>query len=127
MKIQRPRPAQVTYTETYDWVLDRRFMRGDSGRKSDGSQEIVMATYDPASKGYPFWIFSSSGSYTYLPPARWDEGGNAMEWKNPGGTDLNYSARCVFADSRTRRCSVLVKDWKGKVLLESEGTAVRRE
>src|SRR5262245_38325896 len=56
VKIKHPRPAQVTYTETYDWVLDRRFMRGDSGRKSDGSQEIVMATYDRASKGYPFWI-----------------------------------------------------------------------
>ena len=46
VRTRLPKPTVVTYTETYTWALDQRFLHGDSGRKSDGTQDLVMATYD---------------------------------------------------------------------------------
>jgi hypothetical protein len=127
LKTTHPKPSVVTYTETYDWVLDGRFLQGDTGVKSDGVRDTIIGTYDPAGDGYPFWIFSSSGAWFYLPPGSWDEPTRTFRWKNLPNMTVLFESRCVFPDARTRRWSVLVKDWKGSVLLEQEGSAVRRE
>ncbi len=126
VNIRQPTPAVVTYTETYEWALGGHFLRGDSGTKSDGTRDLVIATYDAATDGYPFWIFSSSGAWYYLEAGAWDEGSRSLTWKNPPQMNLWYLTRCVFPDDRTRHCSALVKDWKGTVLLEQETSAVRR-
>lgn len=126
LKTQQPKPSVVTFTETYAWVLERRFLHGDSGRKSDGTQDVVWGTYDEANGGYPFWIFSSTGAWIYLAPGTWDAASRTMTWKNPPNSPVSYLTRCVFPDANTRRWTVLVKDWKGKVLLEQEGSAVRK-
>jgi hypothetical protein len=34
----QPEESRVTYTEVYEWVLDRQFLRGQTGRKSDGTE-----------------------------------------------------------------------------------------
>ena len=72
VKTLQPAKPDITYTEKYEWVLDHQFLRGRTGRKSDGTEDVIYATYDPQAKGYPFWIFSSSGTYVYLPPATWN-------------------------------------------------------
>lgn len=126
VRTRLPKPTVVTYTETYGWALDQRFLHGDSGRKSDGTQDLVMATFDQPSGGYPFWIFSSSGAWVYLAPGVWDEAGRTMVWKNPPNVAVTYVTRCMFPDVRSRRCTTLVKDWKGAVLLDQEASAVRR-
>lgn len=126
VRTHQPQAAVVTYTETYDWVLGGHFLRGDSGRKSDGSQDIVFATYDAATDGYPFWIFTSSGAWFYLAPGSWDAASRSFVWKNPPQLSTSYLSRCEFPDERTRRCHSLVKDWKGTVLLDQEASAVRR-
>jgi hypothetical protein len=107
-------------------VLNRQFLRGVTGRKSDGTEDVIYGTYDAKMKGYPFWIFSSSGTYVYLAPATWDASKRTMEWKNPANSDITYSGRLIFPDENTRRWTTVVKDWKGTVLLELEGSAVRR-
>lgn len=122
----QPQASTASYQETYEWVLGRKFIRGETGRKQDGSFDIVFGTYDANADGYPFWIFSSSGSYLYLPPAEWNEREQAMDWKNPSGLDINYRSRCRFPSNDRRECYMLVKDWKGKVILEMEWTAERR-
>lgn len=126
IKTVRPQPSVVTYTETYEWVLDRRFVRGETSRKSDGTEQVSLGTYDQASGGYPFWFFYSTGAWIYLPPGFWDESTRTMEWKHAPNLALTYTTRCVHPDTRTRHCTALVKDWKGSVLLEQEGSAVRR-
>ncbi|MEO8805110.1 MAG: hypothetical protein ABI433_03455 [Burkholderiaceae bacterium] len=126
VRTRLPKPAVVTYTETYTWALDRRFLHGDSGRKSDGTQDLVMATYDQPSGGYPFWIFSSSGAWTYLAPGQWDATSRTMVWKNPPNIPITYLSRCEFPDAKSRRCSTFVKNWTGAVLLDQEASAVRR-
>lgn len=122
----QPEASTASYRETYEWVLDRKFIRGRTGRKQDGSFDIVFGTFDANAGGYPFWIFSSSGSYLYLPPATWNEREQMMEWKNPSGLDINYRSHCRFPDKDSRRCHMVVKDWKGTVILEMQWTARRR-
>ena len=122
----RPEASTANYLETYEWVLDGKFIRGKTGRKQDGSFDIVFGTYDANADGYPFWVFSSSGTYLYLPPAEWNSREQTMDWKNPSSLDINYRSRCHFPSKDRRQCHMLIKDWKGKVILEMEWTAERR-
>lgn len=121
-----PSRSEVTYTETYEWVLDKQFLRGQTDQKSDGTAEIVFATYDSEVDGYPFWVFSSSGTYTYLAPASWNSRTRTMEWKNPPNSDISYHTVLVFPGDGLREWTLIVKDWKGSVLLQQQGKAVRR-
>ena len=123
----QPKRSETIYMEVYEWVLDGQFIRGQTGRKSDGTEDVIYGTYDAQAKGYPFWIFSSSGSYVYLAPATWNARKRIMEWRSPAGWDITYRGRCNFPDENTRHCTMIQKDWKGKVLLEQEWSAVRRD
>lgn len=125
VKTLQPASPDITYTETYEWVLDHKFLHGVTGPKPDGTRDVVYATYDVQAKGYPFWIFSSSGTYLYLPPATWNRRKHVMEWKNPDKLDINYRGVCDFSDKNLRRCAMVMKDWKGTVLLEQTWTATR--
>ncbi|HYP69118.1 MAG TPA: hypothetical protein VEP67_12825 [Thiobacillaceae bacterium] len=125
-KTTQPQRSKMAYSETYEWTLDGKFIQGRTGRKADGSYDIAYGTYDKKADGYPFWIFSSSGSYTYLAPAKWYSGKQMMEWENPKDWDVAYHSRCYFPDADNRACNLIIKDWKGKVLLEMEWRAVRR-
>ena len=125
-EILRPEPLKTSYSETYEWVLDGKFVRGKTARKADGNQDIIFGTYDKQTDGFPFWIFSSSGSYLYLAPAIWHPRELTMEWKNPSGWDVNYHSSCHFPDRDNRSCGLIMKDWKGKVMLEMKWRAVRR-
>jgi len=127
VKTRQPKKPDVTYIETYEWMLGRRFLRGTTEQKSDGTEDLFVLGYDAKVKGYPFWIFSSSGTYLSQAPGTWDARKRVMEWKNPPQWDISYSGRCVFPDDDTRRCTLIMKDWRGKVLLDQEATAVRRD
>lgn len=127
VKTTRPEEAVVTYRETYEWVLGRKFLLGKTRDKSDGFEDVIYATYDEQAKGYPFWIFSSSGSHLTLPAGKWNAKKRTLEFRNPPGfgLDITYRTQVVFADNE-RRWTVIIKDLMGKVLLEQEGNAVRR-
>lgn len=126
VKSRQPKVPDITYTQTNDWVLGHRFMRGDTGRKSDKSQDVSMITYDAAARGYPLWIFSSSGAALYLAPGSWDEASRTMHWKNPPFVPVIYRLDCDYSDPNKSHCVTLVKTMVGKVLLDQESTAVRR-
>ena len=121
-----PKLADVTYTETFDWALDHWFIRGESSRKSDGSHELAIGTFDPLTNGYPFWLFSSPGSVITLGGGTWNEATRTMTWKSPAGSTNSFETRCIFATETTRRCISWVKDWKGTLLIDQDSTAVRK-
>ncbi len=122
----QPKQSEVTYTETYEWTLNHKFLRGETKHRSDGAEDVIYGSYDEQADGYPFWIFSSSGSAVYLAPAKWDANTRKMVWKNPANSDIYYTTLLTFPNDNTRRWSVMIKDWKGSVLLQQEGRAVRR-
>ncbi len=125
VKTLQPVKPDISYTEKYEWVLDHTFLHGMTGRKPDGTQDLIYATYDSQAKGSPFWVFSSSGTYIYLPPATWNKRKHMMEWKSPGEWDIIYRGQCLFPNENIRNCSMIMKDWKGNVLLEQTWTATR--
>ncbi|MCB1859166.1 MAG: DUF1579 family protein [Gammaproteobacteria bacterium] len=126
VRVLQPEPKELRYREHYDWVLNRHFIRGEAGPKPDGTRDHIYGTYDEENGGYPFWVFSSSGTYLYLPPGTWDAKRRVMEWENPAGLDINYRSHCAFPGADKRQCHLIIKDWKGRVMQEMEWTAVRR-
>jgi Protein of unknown function (DUF1579) len=126
VKTLQPQMTDQTYIETYEWMLDRKFVRAKTEGKADGTEDMVVGGYDPMTNKYPFWIFSSTGTFFYLALGSWDARSRTLEWKSPPISDVSYLGRCIFSDESTRRCNLIIKAWFGKVLLEQESTAVRR-
>ena len=119
-----PKLAPVTSTFTWAWVLDRRYLRGESSIKSDRSQEMQVLGHDAG--GYPLWVFSSSGLAFQLQRGEWNEATRTMEWKNAPTDPLLYTTRCTFETATTLRCSAQVKNLAGKVAIDTESVALRR-
>jgi hypothetical protein len=126
LTVRRPKPAVVTYMQTSAWVLDHHFVRGETAVRPDGSHEVSMFGYEPASRSYPLWIFFSSGFAAYLQRGEWDEASRTMSWKSAAADLIQFSSRCTFEGATTLRCSTQVKDGKGGLALEQESIAVRR-
>jgi hypothetical protein len=119
-----PKVAPVTSTFTWAWVLDRRYLRGESSTKSDGSHEMQVLGHDAG--GYPLWVFSSSGMAFQLPRGEWNEATRTMEWKNAATDPVLYTTRCTFETATTLRCSAQVKNLAGKLAIDTESVALRR-
>jgi len=79
LTVRRPKNLVVTYAQTGAWVLNHRYLRGESDVRPDGSQELSMFTYDPQSRTYPLWIFYSSGFVAYLQRGEWSESSRTMD------------------------------------------------
>jgi hypothetical protein len=118
-----PKLAPVTSRSTWMWILDHRYLRGESGIKSDGSQEMQVFGHDPG--GYSLWIFSSSGLAINLPRGEWNESTGTMAWKNAPADPIVYASVCTFEGAGTLRCSTQVKK-SGKVVIDVESVAARK-
>ena len=119
-----PKPAVVKSSFVWTWVLDRHFLRGESGIKSDGSQELQVFGHDAA--GYSLSIFYSSGVAVTLPRGEWNEATATMSWKNAPTDPILYTSRCTFEGAATMRCSTQVKHLSGKLMIDVESVAQRR-
>jgi hypothetical protein len=126
LTVRRPKHQSITYTQTTAWVLNHRYLRGESDVRPDGSQELSMFTYDLQSRNYPLWIFYSSGFVAYLQRGEWDESSRTMAWKSAALDPIQFTSRCTFENASRLRCSTHVKDGKGGIALEHESVALRR-
>ena len=124
----QPKPAQkITYVEKFDWVVNQRYLRSETSRKSDGSESMSVLWWDILTKTYRFAIYDSNGIAVLLPPPTWHEETQTMEWKSSSLEPLNYSGHVKFSNKDTMQWKALWKDWKGAVILDIEGTSVRRK
>jgi hypothetical protein len=125
---REPQPSgEVTYVETFEWVLDGRYLRSETSKKSDGSKSMSMFWHDSFTKNYRFVIFDTKGFAVELPPPTWSEGTQTMEWKSSILSPLSYAGYATFTDRNTIRWKSLWKDWKGTIILDLEGTSIRRK
>lgn len=123
-----PLPVQdVTYTETSDWILDGRFLRSETSRKSDGGQSMSMFWFDPYTKSYRLVIYDAAGFAVELPPPTWDDRTQTMEWETGIFSPTSFTGQARFVDRDTIRWNSLWKDWKGTAILELEGISTRRK
>ena len=122
-----PGPVEeVNYVESFDWVLDGRFLRSETSQKPDGSKSMSMFWFDVFTKTYRFVIFDAAGFGLELPPPTWNESTQTMEWKTGSFSPTSYTAHATFPDRDTIRWKSLWKDWKGTAILELEGVSTRR-
>jgi hypothetical protein len=92
-----PKPEQeITYEETFEWVLDGRFLRSETARKSDGSRSMVMFWFNVPTKTYRWVYFDTAGYAVELPPPTWNEARQTMEWESGTFSPTSYSARATF-------------------------------
>lgn len=49
-----------------------------------------------------------------------------MEWKSGLLTRVSYTGHAIFKDRDTIQWKSLWKDWKGRFILDLEGTSTRR-
>jgi hypothetical protein len=125
---RQPLPAgEVTYVETFDWALDGRYLRSETSRKSDGGKSMSMFWYDMLTKSYRFVIFDATGLAVELPPPTWSESTQTMEWNSGLLSPLFYRGYATFTDPNTIRWKSLWKDWKGTIIMDLEGTSIRRK
>ncbi|MGA8158392.1 MAG: hypothetical protein WB822_19760, partial [Rhodoplanes sp.] len=123
-----PKPQlNITYTETFDWILGGRFLRSETSQKSDGGKSMSIFWFDAITKTYRFVIFDAKGFSLELPPPTWDERTQTMEWKTGWLSPTSYTANATFPDPDTIRWRSLWKDWKGSPILELEGVSTRRK
>jgi hypothetical protein len=126
-RLQPQPPTVVTFVETFEWILDGRFLRSETSRKSDGNKSMSMIWYDINTKVYRFVIFDSTAFAVELPPPTWNEGTQTMEWKSGLFSSVSFTGRVTFTDRDTMRWKSVLKDWKGTVVLDLEGTSIRRK
>lgn len=125
---RQPQPVQESsYVETFEWVLDGRYLRSETSRKSDGGMSMSMFWFDMLTKTYRLAIFDASGLAVELPPPTWSEPTQTMEWRSGLFTPTSYTGSAAFTDRDTIRWKSLWKDWKGTVILDLEGTSIRRK
>ena len=123
-----PKPAkEIQYVETFEWVLDGRFLRSQTSRKSDGGMSSSMLWFDVFTKSYRFIVFDANGFALELPPPTWNEATQTMEWKSGSLSPTSYTAHATFPDADTIRWKSSWKDWKGTPILELEGVSTRRK
>nr|ACF98060.1 hypothetical protein [uncultured bacterium 888] len=123
-----PQPVQeIQYVETFEWVLDGRFLRSQTSRKTDGGMSSSMFWFDVFTKTYRFVVFDAGGFALELPPPTWNEATQTMEWKSGSLSPTSYTAHATFSDGDTIRWRSLWKDWKGTAILELEGVSTRRK
>jgi hypothetical protein len=53
VKTLQPQKPDLTYIETYEWMLDRKFVRARTEGKTDGTEDMVVVGYDQKVNGYP--------------------------------------------------------------------------
>lgn len=141
---RQPDPKTITYDEHFDWVMNGRFLRGETSQKSDGTKAMSMLWYDVSTKSYRFILFDSSepgkpeqvaaglplpawsGVAVELPPPTWDEKTQTMAWDTGLFGPVKYTGRTTFSNKDTIQWNAVLKDWKGTVVLDVEGTSIRQ-
>ena len=125
---RQPPPIQeVIYVETFDWILNGRYLRSETSRKSDGGKSMSMFWFDTLTKTYRFVVYDASGLAVELPPPTWADSTQTMEWKSGLLAPASYAGYATFKDRDTIQWKSQWKDWKGTVILDIEGTSIRRK
>ena len=120
-------PREVTYSETYDWILDEHYLRCETSRKSDGGKSMSIFWFDMSTKAYRWVIYDASGLVGELPPGMWNESTQTMAWKTGLFSPVSFEGYATFQGPDTIRGKSLWKDWKGTIILDLEGTSTRRK
>jgi len=71
-------------TANCEQTLGNRYFEFRTTTEPAGESDLQIMTYDPASRLYQQWVFSSDG-YSHTAAGRWDAATSTLEWRGKSG------------------------------------------
>jgi len=110
-----PKEVRTTAKFTREWVLGGRFVQAKQSI-SDGSELIVMHTFDVQKKAYRYWVFGSDGNASET-SGQWDPAAETFSWRTDLADGMTITLSLHLIDADTQEWTLVVKDAGGQVCL----------
>ncbi|MBT4723343.1 MAG: hypothetical protein HOA14_18810 [Planctomycetaceae bacterium] len=119
-------PQQITVMgeENIQWVLDNKFIQGDTTME-DGTKGHWLMTYDPEAKVYHNWFFSNTSFPKGDSIGRWNSELEQMEFEFEVDENLYGQMRFQFINDNKLEWEVTIHDDGGQLMMETVGVQTR--
>ena len=121
-------PQQITVMgeENIQWILDNKFIQGDTTME-DGTKGHWLMTYDPEAKVYRNWFFSNTSFPKGDSIGRWNSELEQMEFEFEVDENLYGQMRFQFMNDNKLEWEVTIHDDSGQLMMETSGVQTRIE
>jgi hypothetical protein len=120
-----PKELRGTSKIAREWVLAGRFVQQKSSNP-DGSEMMVMHTYDAQKKAYRYWVFGSDGNSADA-TGQWNAAAQTLIWRTELPDGMTGISSLHFIDADTKEWSLLIKDAAGRICVDMGGKSKRRK
>ena len=119
-------PQQITVMgeENIQWILDNKFIQGDTTME-DGTKGHWLMTYDPEAKVYRNWFFSNTSFPKGDSIGRWNSELEQMEFEFEVDENLYGQMRFQFMNDNKLEWGVTIHDDGGQLMMETVGVQTR--
>ena len=119
-------PQQITVMgeENIQWILDNKFIQGDTTME-DGTKGHWLMTYDPEAKVYRNWFFSNTSFPKGDSIGRWNSELEQMEFEFEVDENLYGQMRFQFMNDNKLEWEVTIHDDGGQLMMETVGVQTR--
>ena len=121
-----PQQRTVMGKENIQWILDDKFIQGDTTME-DGTKGHWLMTYDPEAKVYRNWFFSSTSFPKGDSIGRWNSELEQMEFEFKFDENLYGQMRFQFVNDNKLEWEVTIHDDGGQLMMETIGVQTRIE
>ena len=119
-----PKEVRTTSKVTRTWVLDGQMVM-DTSLVSDGRESLSFIGYEPQTKTYRMWWFSSAGAFS-VSTGEWNAATATMSFRI--AQDNGHVARSTmrFLDANRHIQNVTITDIHGKLFHDKTWDVTRR-
>ena len=121
-----PQQRTVMGKENIQWILDDKFIQGDTTME-DGTKGHWLMTYDPEAKVYRNWFFSNTSFPKGDSIGRWNSELEQMEFEFKFDENLYGQMRFQFVNDNKLEWEVTIHDDGGQLMMETIGVQTRIE
>lgn len=121
-----PQQRTVMGKEKIQWILDEKFIQGDTTME-DGTKGHWLMTYDPEAKVYRNWFFSNTSFPKGDSIGRWNSELEQMEFEFKFDENLYGQMRFQFMNDNKLEWEVTIHDDGGQLMMETIGVQTRIE
>jgi len=124
-----PEERTSTGEETIKWVLDKKFIQGDSINTDWDAEGHFLSIYDAEAKVYRSWFFGNKQGQFPRGDAvgHWDPKTERMDWKIDFGGDLRGKMFFQFTGKDKMEWALTIRDGSGTLMMDTGGTQTRKK
>ncbi len=125
-----PEETHFTGRGQFQWILKGQFLSCQARLQTPGQAEdsefLLLQTYDKEKKVYRRWYFDSAGLFPRSDTTgRWNPNTQTLTWTSDLGEGRTQTVIDRFLDKDTTQWSIVVKDKKGTIFQDTQGTSTR--